>query len=784
MPAAAAPPTIWLHADVVAQLPDNSLAFAKTGGTLLSAVIDGTIDVAVSGARFSVPVRVQRSKADGPPGAMAATQHVAIELDPARYATTSTTAGPEVLVDQRYELMVALNVGAVTSAGAACDAHAGFGLSPLGPALDAGFALIGLRYSQWDQLVGSIALTNLHLQQTATALPPRTPAPSSPLVAPGAPSRPVAPIGGGGGAPTHLAHRTVEDTAATASLEAAVPHFVEYVNGANELREKELVYPKSPHLSKSFTWAPKGFTTIDAIMHTSTGLSADQLEEVLAATATVGNYNDVAAAARMVQEAAVPGAAAAEFRTEAARAIHLAVRMATDYHVDGVARQEADGRVHFQAAESWLPFAQRTFLKESNDCDGSGLLCARLARQIGVSPYGDDRYDAQTGAFRSLDPAYDPAKHKWTTAVRNALAHTDVFLFTIVGATSGEGTKAISAGDAATGGLPPPPTAAGHAVAMLLEPSEVLRALSLGDSAAVDAPAAAELARIRFARLYPPGKVRALPEAERAHYASVEALRAHHQHLEVHPLSLDGTVTSEMRIHLQPAERKKASRLAKQESVAARRLGAVMASRLVDLTSTNPAGGHAFYLDFVEATLPHAFGDDPALRAVGQAAYQFVFVPVDERGNATRGQAGATPEAIDGGQYALVPLWRLNAESGAAIDRVREETVLHTLPDRDPARGADTINESERRAATSGLKYMADLDAALKKRSDAFGEDRPAGAYIELHVTPRMMWGNPNSVRKTAQKVLSSALHGQVHIHRLDSIAPDAALAVISFISK
>jgi hypothetical protein len=589
---------------------------------------------------------------------------------------------------------------------------------------------------------------------------------------------------GAGAALTHVTHRVVEDKAASASLEAAVPHFVEYVNGANELRENGLVYPKSPHLSKSFTWAPKGFTTIDAIMHASTGLSADQLEEVLTATATVGNYNDADAAARMLRAAAVPGAAAAEFRTEAARAIHLAVRMATDYHVDGIARQEADGRVHFQAAESWLPFAQRTFLKESNDCDGSGLLCARLARQIGVSPYGDDRYDAQTGAFRSLDPAYDPAKHKWTTAVRNALAHTDVFLFTIVGATSGEGTKAISAGDAATGGPPPPPTAAGHAVAMLLEPSDVLRALSLGDSAAVDAPAAAELARIRFARLYPPGKVLALPETERAHYASVEALRAHHQHLEVHPLSLDGTVTSEMRIHLQPTERKKASRLAKQESAAAKRLGAVMASRLVDLTSTNPTGGHAFYLDFVEATLPHAFGDDPALRAVGQAAYQFVFVPMDERGSAARGSAGATPEAVDGGQYSLVPLWRLNAESGAAIDRVREETALHTLPDRDPAKGADTIDESERRAATSGLKYMADLDTALKARGDAFGEDRPAGAYIELHVTPRMMWGNPNSVRKTAQKVLSNALHGQVHIHRFDSIAPDAALAVIGFISK
>ena len=751
--------TVWLHGDLVAQLPDNSLAFAKTGGQLVSAVIDGTIDVAVSGSRFSVPVRVQRSSDEGLPGALDAVQHVAIELDPTRYPTAVTAEGLEVQVDQRYQLMVALNVGAVTSAGAACDAHAGFGISPLGAALDVGFALIGLRYSQWDQLVGSVAMTNLHLRTSASVEPPAAIA--------------------GGDAPVRVAHRTVEDKDATLSLEAAVPHFVAYVNGANELRESTLVYDKSPHLSKSFTWTPKGFATIDAIMHTGTGLNADQLEEVLAATVTVGSYNDADAAERMLVAAAKPGAAAAEFRTEAARAIHLAVRMATDYHVDGVARQEADGRVHFQAAESWLPFAQRTFFKESNDCDGSGLLCARLARQIGVSPYGDDRYDEETGAFYSLDPTYDPTKHKWTTAVRNALAHTDLFLFTIVGATSGEGTKAISA-DAVSA----PPTAAGHAVAMLLDPSDVLRALSLGDRAVVDVDVAAELERVRFARLYPPGKVRALPEAERAHYASVAALREHHRHLDVHPLSLDGTVTSEMRIHLPPAKRKTASRLAKEESAAAVKLGAVMASRLVDLTSTNPTGGHSFYLDYVEATLPHAFGDDPALRAVGQAAYQFVFVPVDAQGNMTLDRAGATPEAVDCSQYGLVPLWRLNVESGDAIDRVRKETVLHTLPDRDPAKGADTVEESERRAATLGLKYMADLDAELKKRGEAFGNGRPEGAYVELHVTPRMMWGNPHSVRKTADKVLTTALYGQVHIHHFDTIAPDATLAVIGFISK
>lgn len=775
----------------MAQIPDNSMAFAKTGGTLLSAVIDGTIDLSVSGAVFSVPVRVRRPAGDGPQGSMAALQHVAVELDPHRYEVKMTESGPEVQIDTRYELMAALNIGTVTSGGAACDAHAGFGLSPLGEALNSGIALIGLRYSQWDQLVGSLVMTNFRLTSTSMAPGTTTTTPPSPLVpntssvGPEKPSTtPVAPIGAAptvSVADTPMAYRIVKDVEVSVALEEAVPHFVAYVNGSNELRENELIYTKSPHLSKSFTWAPRGYTTIDSIMHTGTGLNADQLEEVLAATATVGNYNDGEAAARMLKAASVPGEAASEFRTEAARAIHLAVRLATDYHVDGVARQEADGRVHFQAAESWLPFAQRTFFKESNDCDGSGLLGARLARQVGVSPYGDDRYDAETGAFHSLDPTYDPARHPWTTAVRNALSHTDTFAFTIVGATSGEGTKVVTPSKDATVAEAPPPVAAGHAVAMLLDPSSVLHALSLGDPTGVDRD---KLARIRLATLYPPGKVRALPEAERAHYATVEAMHAHHQQLDVHPLSLDGTVTSEMRIHLEGQERKNARELAHHESEAAKKLGAVMASRLVDLTSTDPGGGHSFYLDFVEVTLPMAFGDSPALREIGQAAYQFVFVPLNAAGDVQSGLAGATPEALDRRQFGLVPLWRLDAESGAAIDRVREETVLHTLPPRDPTRGIDTIDEGERRAATASLKYMGDLDIELKKRGEAFGEGRPTGAYVELHISPRMLWGNPNSVRQTAKKVLSTALHGQVHIHHFDSVAPEAALAVIGFISS
>jgi len=792
--------TLWMHANVVAQIPDNAIAFATTGGSLLSAAIDGTLDVSCSAAKCSVPVPTRRVVSDDGEASDSPQEKVAQVAVPLSTRWYKTDAGV-VHVDRRMQVMAALNVGAVTSAGAACDAHAGFGCASFAAALETGVALVGLRYSKWDSLVGSVALAQVRLMDG--------PDPSRASV---------------------VSHRIVVDKAAEAMLKGAADHFVRYVEGASHVRSNERVYPRAPNLSKSFTSAPKGYTTIDSIVHINTGLSSEQLNDVLggmvrtaiaegvpmqvgakdgAPTDGGGDGDDDPHARRvekearlMLRETATPGAKASAWRWVAARAIHHAVRTATDYHVDGIVTLGADARTRFEEAESWLPFAQRNFLKESNDCDGSCSLAMRMARQIGLSPYGDSRYDKTTGAFHSVDPTFVPERDVWVKAVRNALSHTDTLLFTIVGASTGEGTKVTTHepetpetpdGAGATGisdrpqapeGSPPLdqraavaselPPAAGHAVALLVPSVDLLVATKRGgDARRTDALHAA-----RHAALYPPGKIAALPPDEREAYADPKAILSRPR--AISPLALDGTVTSSMEISVGGEERRSAAQRAARTSALAVRLGPVMASRVVDLTSVGKNGEHAFYLHMVEATIPAAFGDSPNLRAFGEAAYQYVFAPVHPRdGRPVAGLAGASPSDIHSGQYALVPLHRVDVTCGRAVDAIREETLMHTLPMRDPTAFADDIDASEHANAAVSRRALSDLDSVLRARQRAHGTELPVNAFAELHITPRMMWGNPKSVSQTAQKIAAVAEWGRVDFREFGSLSDDASLAVV-----
>ena len=741
--------SLWLHAQVSEQLPDNPLAYARTGGSLLSAVVDGSFDIACSGSRWPVTLVMQH-----PPDSEAGTKigtsghsprHVAIELDESFYPRDKEGA---VRVDRRMQILISMNVGAVTSGGAACDAHGGFGLSPLHSALSENVALVGLRYSKWDNLVGSVMLSGVHLTNSVD--------PSS----------------------EHLPYVLYTDDEAEAELARASVDFGAYVDAAMVVRDKERVYKRLPNLSKSFTEAPIGYTTLDSIMHTNTGLSADQLEEVLRIMVTVALENDMVRGAEMLEACAMPGDATIQWRYVAARAIHHMIRMCTDYHVDGSASQGADGAMHFHVAESWLPFPPKNVLKSSNDCDGGGLFAMRIGYQGGLSPFGDSRYD-ENGQFNSYDPDYDPSVHVWTTAIRNALAYSDTLVFSIVGASSGEGTKVKHENGQADS---EERNAAGHAVPLLLPSAMLIEALGRGDTA-MDSASSDAMRAARFDVLYPTGKLRSIPESYRTHFESTTHRREYERKHSIRPLALDSTVSSEMRLHFDPVDQKRYKRLALQEVAAATKLGPVMASRMVDLTSIGPKGRHAFYLEWVEGTIPCAFGDSKLLRSSNQGSYQFVFVPLESNGNPIEGTAGVTPKDIAAGNFAMVPLQRFNSAQGASFDRVRAETKLHTMPARRFDAIANEIDSSERENMAKCIECMLDLNSTLKARGKTYGGNLPSGAFVELHITPRMFWGNPKSVQYTAQQVAKMALHGQVDVHYMPTLAPEAAIAIITIIA-
>lgn len=760
---------LWLGVRILDSIPDMPLAFAKTGGSLLSAVLDGTLDVGVSGAKHSATIKVSNDDTRE-------SRRVAIPLDVETFRRRH--ADGAVLVGDRTRALATLMVGAVTSSGAACEANAGFGVAPLVDALRGGASLITLHYDTWKAPVGAVAVSaaSFHASE-ADALASERPLPFESVPEPDTPE----------------------------ALAAASAKFGEFVAESAMLRtvttpprteetrtlRKQRVYPSLPGLHKSFTSAPTGHTTIEAITHAASGLTADQLEDILRVTTTVALENEEERARQMLADAAVPGLGASKWRDAAARSVQLIIRFG-DYHVDGAQTLAPNGTVRFEAAENWQPGPMRDLLRESFDCDNVTTEAMRKARQIGLSPFADHRY-GEDGAFRSFDPDYDPVRHPWTTAVRNALSHDYVLAFTIVGATTGEGTKATHDKQSDAKGAKKTTTAAGHAVPIFLPAGQLLRAMRRGDDADAaelqDDPSTSIAHRtavdgLRHDCIFPPNKLKALPAAERPAYASAERLVEHHAAHGIAPMAIDGTVTSETALYLDdPAQRKAFRALAEQEGAAAKRLGAVMASRVVDLTSIGRDGGHGFYLHFVEATLPTAFGDDPALRKAGEASYQFVFAPTDAAGVATDGIAGASPEQVHKGEYALVPMQRLCVARGEAMDLVRRETARHALAPRKPATNASMVTETDARNAKLCMKHLQDLHEALQARGSTYGDNLPTGAFVELHVTPRMLWGNPNSVLRTVEKVGQLALHGQVAVHDLSAFGEGAAFVTIAFVA-
>jgi hypothetical protein len=110
-----------------------------------------------------------------------------------------------------------------------------------------------------------------------------------------------------------------------------------------------------------------------------------------------------------------------------------------------------------------------------------------------------------------------------------------------------------------------------------------------------------------------------------------------------------------------------------------------------------------------------------------------------------------------------------------------EETLAHAAPTRDPAQLGAQVNALEQRNAKALREELRKLDELLRRREASYDADAPRGTFIELHVSPRMVWGNPHAVRSTLEKISMNALHGHVDVYEMDDLAPGATFAVVRF---
>lgn len=812
----------WLHFKLLHHRTDLTTTFVERGGSMETVTFGGEMDFAVSGSLSSSVVLLQassvRTKIDAtddlkassvsavmngtarpargrsaptddatgavdvanaphvyhaereaanasPPPAMR-THHVAVVLP------SVVDADGVVDVDPGAMLLTLFNEGALTSSATIGDVHGGFGHTSLAQALRDKVALIHMEFGAWAAVRMNVAVSDVVVRRGGS---PRSP---------------------------QLRWRVRNTIRVPQELidltpTVAAEEFVKYIVEMIERRSNVYKYAALPGLSKTFARAPViGYTSVEALLHAPTGLDAAAIDALLEQMLRIAMQQDRGDVERMLAdtEHAPPIGMASPWRLAAARALHLAIRFATEYRTDGAVWLDEQNNLRLAQVESWLPHATRRFFKESNDCDGSAMLAMRIARQIGLSPFGDDRYRAHDGLFVSLDASHDDEAHVYTRAVRNALNYTDVIVFTIVGATTGEGTKAVDGGGSRS-------SIAGHAVPIFLPVSHVLDAMDVGEQAVGDVSPdrRAAIAAMRERALFPEGKVRALRvgESDQDGYgSSLETVRRRHldglRRNRLAPMAIDGTVTSEPDLHVDEPRSQARHVRATAAIRALRRMGPTVADRAVDLPVLGKGLVHGFYSDFVEAVVPGPLGDSEELVEAGVAAANWVFVERGALRAATAsadgdGQAilatGASARAMHHGGYALLPLARIDRKRAVALRSVRGMTRVHAMPPRRPSANACTPSESANAQRSADALFA--LGKELQRRTTSGVATAPSHseeqALIELYVTPRAMWNNPNGVEHLIERVLAVASKGQVDIVDLRRVQHNAVAAVVAF---
>lgn len=787
-------PYAWLHAEFTHTGTPLTSAFMENGGAMNSVVFAGTIDLAISGSKASTVVSLKSDmNADNdenqdenevdigqdqshqtPVSSKEIRHHVAIAM-PDAIEDGVVTIDPGIMV------LALLNVGALCTSGANAEVHGGFGYSSLVKTLKDKEALLSIKYGRWMPLQNVVMLTNVHLREGSD--------PKSKVV--------DWKIGKTLHAPPGVEQMGPKKVAAS---------FVNMVQQSNTKRAQQFVYPYLPGLTKIFAAVPvTGFAPVESLLHTPTSLNADQLEHFMRAMIRIALQQDDVEIQKMKQETQSPPAlgTSSPWRTVAARAMHLAIRMSTDYREDGAVTLDGNNQPTVVALESFLPHAVRSIFDETNDCDGSTLMAMRLGRQIGVSPFGDDRYRSSDGQFVSLDPGYDDSRHWATRAIRNALGHTHTLVFNIVGASSGEGAKVV---DKETG--EPKVQVAGHAVPVFLPTATALEALDAGEYDRSEADRASiSAARARI--FYPEGKLRAVASPEQlevllastnAEIAAAGIYKLRRDHLSglkqesLTPFAIDGTITSEMDMHAPGAEAKTRAQQARATLQGFARLGPIVADRVVDLTTLGSNYTNAFYHDLVEGVIAGHIGDDPELVSLDAAAHNFTYANVDavrER-QGDKIDIGASASSVHTGEMALIPLVRLTSEDVTMHNAMRQMVRLHSMP---PRRSTATHRaKSEIVNAQASTDALHELGLRLSKRSsnmqdsnnsksdDTLSNDRyntPA-TFLEMYVSPRAMWRNPNAIKHLIERVDMIAQRGQVDLIDLKDVQRDAVAAVIA----
>ena len=529
------------------------------------------------------------------------------------------------------------------------------------------------------------------------------------------------------------------------ALKAAETYLSAWGDNAWSLRQKTMVYPFSPTLTKAVAKAPVGINDSgydfahNVLMQTApySMVTINSLFENAIQTELEFVDDDIA---KFEAATAVPGKAAASTGRVVAAALSTISNLLVSYRADGRTMLGPSG-TQAVAAESWLRQAPRT-PTEANDCDGSAICIVSLARAVKNSSQEERR------------------AHKYVNAVYNVLhPHYQVGV-AVVGAAAAAASQELG-GDKTK-------SLAGHATSVLVPTLALLRALDKGAARSHDKSGSGvlepvvpdnmrgKLAEARFAAFYTPEVVSSLPEAERVELGQWHTAR--HALMEMPHWVPEGTTPASPVLFAEGAKAAEATATAMADTAAFAKIGATIGRsiKLLYVGGADKESPHRFYHDFVEVAYPRdtPLWTDRKVRELGFACTQVVLCEDSGMPGVGLSTAGTSAKAFATEGYAAVPLVVADTTATDVIDYASEVADADVMPPRGYSMALDAFETQQLEGSLNALSTLHDT---LKERGTE--GDGHAIAYI---LPFNSLVNNPLAVKHFCDQIAKHASAGVV----------------------
>ena len=503
---------------------------------------------------------------------------------------------------------------------------------------------------------------------------------------------------------------------------------------------KQVVFKPSPNLTKSVMNVPAGYNASNyapaaSVNDTPVSYTDEALESIFEACLKVECSAEEMAEIRARLQTPDPDATLA-FSQSMASAMSAFSAFSMPYRIDGTPMMLPTG-LQMVESESWRGEPVRHAL-QADDCDGSACSAISVVTRA---------------AAVAADPAL-AAQFPYLTALGNSLGAHYVFGTCVLAANAGHADAANEHEE----------KIAGHAIALAIPKVHFLTALDRGARGNLKGtPVVAvedqdKVAAARFGALFPPELIARMPDA--AMFKDAETLAASgyaHHETGLQPLSMEGTTLASSCMY----KHSLADRQARTKSyINDKKLATMLAPNITRTHKTLDAGekgAHAFYNSMVElsVSMKHPLFTSAPLRELKVASPHYRFVRPRE--DQPIEVAGASPEDLAKGTWAMLPLWQAGTTESVVLDAAHAEAAANVVPMRgEPL----TLRDEQVESLGASMSLLAALKGELEKR------DAPTGVvtHTSRHLfSAAALIGNPEAIGAFAKTVIGiNGVKGEV----------------------